>query len=280
MADKLKIKLIIKSLGDEYLSMVRNPKYGYGKNLNPCIDCRILMLKKSKEIMEELGASFVITGEVLGQRPKSQHRKALKTIEMESDLEGLILRPLSAKLLEPTIPEEKGWVDREKLLDFCGRTRKPQIKLAAIFGIKDYPCPAGGCLLTDPKFAKRMRDLVEHTPEFTINDVELLKIGKHFRFSKDTQIVVGRDKEENEKLFKLGKNGDFFLEIRDYPSPITLLRGKNEKALEIAARITARYSDAREEKQIIVFLWKKDSSEREEIVISPLEQGEIEKYRI
>ncbi|MBU2251012.1 MAG: 7-cyano-7-deazaguanine synthase, partial [Candidatus Omnitrophica bacterium] len=164
-------------LGEEYLEIVKNPKHGYGRNCNPCIDCRILKLKKARILMETIGASFLITGEVLGQRPMSQHREALRIIEKESGLEGLILRPLSAKLFEPTLPEKKGWVNREALLDISGRTRKPQIQLADQLGIKDYPCPAGGCLLADPGFSKRLRDIFQHD-EFNLDNVELLKIGR------------------------------------------------------------------------------------------------------
>jgi tRNA-uridine 2-sulfurtransferase len=149
VSEQLNIPLRIVNATDDFLEMLKKPKHGYGSNMNPCIDCRILMLKKSKELMDEVGASFLITGEVLGQRPMSQRRDAMRTIEKEAGVTGLVLRPLSAKLLEPTIPEEKGWVDREKLLDISGRSRKPQMKMAEDFNIKDYPCPAGGCLLTD-----------------------------------------------------------------------------------------------------------------------------------
>lgn len=278
------IELKVIGLIDEYFEIIRHPKHGYGSNMNPCIDCRILMFKKAKEYMAEIGASFIITGEVLGQRPMSQRKNIMKLTEQEAGLEGLVFRPLSAKLLSPTIPEIEGIVDREKLLAFSGRSRKPQIAMADNYDVKDYPCPAGGCLLTDPKFAKRIKDLIEYTPLFTINDIELLKRGKHFRFSKEAKIIVGRDKIENDVLLKLAKVDDFLLEVKDYPSPITLLRGKDERAKEIAARITARYSDAQEKKQIIIFLWKKDSSEKEELAImkaSPKEiEEEIEKYRI
>jgi len=171
--DALGIPLKVFNVSEEYLNVVKGPKHGYGRNMNPCIDCRIFMLKRAKAYMEGSGASFLVTGEVLGQRPMSQRRDAMRLIEKEGGLDGLILRPLSAKFLPPTIPEKEGWVDREKLLAIQGRSRKPQIRLAEAFGIRDYPCPAGGCLLTDPQFAKRMKDLIVHNPDFTLNDVHL-----------------------------------------------------------------------------------------------------------
>ena len=198
--EALGIPLKVLNVSEEYLCVVKNPKHGYGRNMNPCIDCRIFMLKKAKAHMEESGAAFIVTGEVLGQRPMSQRRDAMRLIEREAGLEGLILRPLSAKALPVTVPEKEGWVDREKLLRVQGRSRKPQIELADHYGIHDYPCPAGGCLLTDPGFAKRMKDLMVHDPDFSLNDVHLLKMGRHFRFSPGAKLIVGRQEEENQKI--------------------------------------------------------------------------------
>jgi tRNA U34 2-thiouridine synthase MnmA/TrmU len=183
------------ALGEDYLEIVRNPQYGRGKNLNPCIDCRILKFSQAKKIMEEEGASFVVTGEVLGQRPMSQRKNAMNQIERESALTGMIVRPLSAKVMPPSIPEEKGWVDRDKLLAFTGRSRKPQIALASKLGIKDYPCPAGGCLLTDSNFSRRLKDLMEYS-EVNIDEVSLLKVGRHFRLSPGYKLVIGRNESE------------------------------------------------------------------------------------
>ncbi len=193
--ETLGIPLRVFNVSEEYLNVVRNPKHGYGSNMNPCIDCRIFMLKKAKVYMEESGGSFIITGEVLGQRPMSQRRDAMRLIEKEAGLEGLILRPLSAQFLPITLPEREGWIDREKLLNIQGRSRKPQMKLAEQFNIRDYPCPAGGCLLTDPGFARRIRDLMEHQYDFSLNDVHLLKFGRHFRLSPKVKLVVGRNEE-------------------------------------------------------------------------------------
>ncbi len=274
---QLKIPLKIISVGEDYLKMLRNPKHGYGKNMNPCIDCRIFMLKKAKEYAEEIGASFLFTGEVLNERPMSQHLKALSVIEKEAGLEGEVLRPLSARLLPKTEAEEKGWVDRERLLDIRGRSRKQQIALAEELSIKDYPCPAGGCLLTYREFAAKLRDLFEHKKRVGIRDVNLLKVGRHFRFGKN-KIIVGRDEAENKQLQRMKEKGDYCFEVPDCGSPITLLQGlKTKEAVEKAAALTLRYSDKKEEKALVNFGREKmDKS----VVVSALDEPEIEKLRI
>ena len=244
VANRFGMKLKIFNIATEYIAIVKNPKYGYGKNLNPCIDCRIMMHKKAKEYMEEIGALFVITGEVLGQRPMSQHRAALKIIERKSGLEGLVLRPLSAKLLPMTIAEKEGWVNRERLLEISGRSRKPQMAKAKEFEIGDYPCPAGGCLLTDPGFAQRMKDLMTHC-ELTLNDIELLKVGRHFRLSPSCKVIVGRNKEENEKLLRLTKRGDICFKPHQIKGPTGVGRGNFDRTtITLASQIIARYSDS------------------------------------
>ena len=238
--ETLGIPLKVFNVSEEYLSVVKHPKHGYGRNMNPCIDCRIFMLKKAKTYMAESGASFIVTGEVLGQRPMSQRKDAMRLIEKEAGLEGFILRPLSAKVLQVTVPEKEGWVDREKLLRIQGRSRKPQIELAEQYGVRDYPCPAGGCLLTDPGFAKRMKDLVANRPDFSLNDVHLLKMGRHFRFSRDVKLVVGRNEEENQKIQTFSQEEDILLKVSNLPGPLSLLRGKpDEGDVERAAAITA-----------------------------------------
>ncbi|MCS7113961.1 MAG: 7-cyano-7-deazaguanine synthase [Candidatus Bathyarchaeota archaeon] len=242
-AKKLGIPLRIVSLGRDYLKVVRKPKHGYGKNMNPCIDCRILMLKKAKKIAEETGAQFIFTGEVLGERPMSQNLKALKIIEEEAGLKGKVLRPLSARLLPKTEAEKKGLVDRSRLLDIQGRSRKRQLALAKEFGITEYESPAGGCLLTYKEFSAKLRDLFRHKKRITMADLELLKVGRHFRFGKN-KIIVGRNREENEKLLKLKGRNDYFFEAVGCGSPITLLHGpKTRQAVEKAAQLTAYYSD-------------------------------------
>ena len=241
----LPIKLI--STNREYIDMIKNPKHGYGRNMNPCIDCRIFMFKKAKKYMGEIGAHFIFTGEVLGQRPMSQHRKAMKIIEKESGLEDLVVRPLSAKLLHPTIPEEKQWIDREKLLSIHGRRRIPQMELADELGIKDYPCPAGGCRLTDPNFANRLRESFERG-EDTLNDIQLLKYGRHFRLESGTKVVVGRNEEENKILNRFFDKKDILIEVTDVGSPVVLIKKTNGKGdVKEASDLCIRYSDAEKE---------------------------------
>jgi len=203
------VKII--SAGRTYIEMIKNPKHGYGKNMNPCIDCRIFLFQKAKKYMKEIGARFIITGEVLGQRPMSQHKKALNIIEKESETEGLVVRPLSAKLFPPTIPEEKKWIDREKLLFIQGRRRIPQMELAKEFGINDYPCPAGGCRLTDPGFAKRLREAFEHDEDI-IKDIRLLRYGRQFRLESGAKVIVGRNEEENMILKGFQDENDILME--------------------------------------------------------------------
>jgi tRNA U34 2-thiouridine synthase MnmA/TrmU len=240
--EQLGIELKVVNVTDEFLPVVANPKHGYGSGMNPCLDCRILMFRKAKEYMDEIGASFVVTGEVLGQRPMSQRRDAMRLIDRESGLDGYVVRPLSAALLNPTVPEQKGWVDRERLLGVNGRSRKPQMELAEGMGIKDYPCPAGGCLLTDPIFAVRVRDLLGHVGELRKEDIGLLKLGRHFRLSPRAKAAVGRDQDENHKLANQLRDGDYALEVSGQPGPLTLVRGEvTDGELEVAASITSRY---------------------------------------
>ena len=230
-------------LADNFIEILKNPKFGYGKNLNPCIDCKILMLRITKKLMPELGASFVITGEVLAQRPKSQHRETLDLIEKRAGLQGLVLRPLSAKLLEETIPEIKGWVKREALFDFNGRARNPQIELAKQFDIKNYQWPAGGCLLTVSSFCTRVEDFLKNI-ELTPENLELLKWGKHFRLSPDFKLIVGRNEEENKILSSLAREGDVCFEPKVLAGPFGLGRGKlTDDVKKVSGRIIARYTD-------------------------------------
>ena len=243
-ADHLGIRLKVFEVSKDYFEIVKNPKHGYGSNMNPCLDCRIFMFSKARAYMKDTGASFVITGEVLGERPMSQRRDAMRIIERESGLQDLIVRPLSAKLLEPSIPEKEGIINRERLLDISGRSRKPQIQLAKEFGINDYPCPAGGCLLTDPAFAARMRDLIKFKPEFTVNDVRLLKVGRYFRLSDEARLVVGRDEDENKSLSAITQEEDMTFYAVKRKGPLGIGRGRlGEKDIWTAASILARYSD-------------------------------------
>lgn len=277
----LGIPLNVLNVSEEYLHVVKNPKHGYGSNMNPCIDCRIFMMKRAKAYMEKIGASFIVTGEVLGERPMSQRRDSMRLIEKEAGLDGLILRPLSARLLPASIPEKEGWVDREKLLRVQGRSRKPQIQLADHYGIRDYPCPAGGCLLTDPGFAKRIRDLMHHHSDFTLNDVHLLKMGRHFRLSPRLKLVVGRNEEENQKIQTFSGEGDVLLRLSRFPGPLSLLRGEaGEREIEKAAAITARYSKAKDLKKVEVICKKAKEDGDRSLSVSPLSGKEIEELMI
>jgi len=279
-ARELKIPLKIMSITEEYLEVIKTPKHGYGSNMNPCIDCRIFTFKKAKEYMEKIGAAFLITGEVLGERPMSQRKDAILLIEKEAFLKGLILRPLSAKLFEPTIPEKEGVIDRQKLLDIRGRSRKPQMSLAKEFGINDYPCPAGGCLLTDAGFAKRIKDLLTRGG-LTIDNVRLLKYGRHFRLSKDAKLVIGRDKEENEALQALAKPDDVILKLKDHEGPFSILRGESDKDLiNLAASIVAYHTKFREENILRVDYRKGGQAMRDTISIRAADRGNVEKLRI
>jgi tRNA-specific 2-thiouridylase len=244
-AKQLNVPLKILSVDKEYIKMLRNPKHGYGKNINPCVDCKIFIIKKAKQYAKEIGADFLFTGEVLGERPMSQHGAALKTIEQEASLKGKLLRPLSAKLLAQTVAEKKGLVDRNKLLSIQGRSRKPQFELAKEYGITVYPSPAGGCLLTCEEYAKKLRDLFEYKKRITVSDVALLRFGRHFRLGK-SKIIVGRNHEENNFLAANRARSDYCFELPDIVGPITLLQGPKTKAsIEAAAKLTAFYSDAK-----------------------------------
>ncbi len=280
VAKELGIPLKIMNVTKDFLEVLKSPKHGYGSNMNPCLDCRILMLKKAKELMKDVGASFLITGEVLGQRPMSQRRDAMRLIEKEADVLGLVLRPLSAKLLEPTIPEERGWVNRKKLLDISGRSRKPQMQLAHDFNIKDYPCPAGGCLLTDPNFARRIKDLVQHK-ELTMEDVKLLNHGRHFRVAEDARLIVGRNEHDNDMLRSLRGQGDaFFMPQEEEPGASSLGRGKGfqrDEVLKLCARITARYFDKKGSLSSVVVLHE---GKEETFEVEPFKEEDSKRFLI
>ena len=243
VAREFGIPIRVRYKGMDYLKIVENPKHGYGRGLNPCIDCRIFMHRQARELMEEEGARFIVTGEVLGQRPMSQRRPVLKLIERESGTEGLVLRPLSAHLFEPTVAEREGWVDRSKLLAIRGRSRREQMRLAEELGVTDYPCPAGGCLLTDPEFAARLKDLFENKPGYDLRDVRLLRTGRHFRIRPGLKVVVGRNQAENQGLERGLTEGDRILKGADFAGPHALLRDEpSEDDLRTVGRILLRYA--------------------------------------
>ncbi|MBW2981393.1 tRNA 4-thiouridine(8) synthase ThiI [Candidatus Woesearchaeota archaeon] len=273
IAEQQKFKIKFIDLGEDYLKLVRNPLHKHGKNMNPCIDCHAFMLRKAKEYADKIKAKFVFTGEVLNERPMSQNIQSLEVVEAQSGLKGKLLRPLSAKLLLETDAEKKGYVDREKLLDFNGRSRKPQISLAKRFKIKEYETPAGGCLLTCEGFSNKLKDLFDNKRKVSVKDVELIKYGRYFRHKKSI-IIVGRNEKGNEQLLKLKSPKDYFLEVPSHGSPITILQGKDT---EFAAQLTATYSDS-EDKKVLVKYGKKKLSK--DIVVKQIPKEKAKKYLI
>ena len=241
-AEELGIRLILKEKGAEFIDIIRKPKHGYGKNMNPCIDCRIFMLRKTKEIMDQEGASFVITGEVLGQRPMSQQRPTIELIEKESGIDTLILRPLSAKHFPPSRPENEGIIDRELLLSIAGRGRSEQFELAAKYQLKEFGDPGGGCLLTDASYSSRLRDLFAFDNNFTMLDINLLNTGRHFRIHPETKLILGRNKGENERLRSMWASPYILIGVPGVPGPLGLLKGSlGQETIHIVADIFAHY---------------------------------------
>ena len=245
LAEKFGFDVETLEIPGQFLKIVKKPKFGYGKNMNPCIDCRILMLKAAKDFMKKIEADFIISGEVLGQRPMSQRKNVLYLIDKEAGVEGYVLRPLSAKLLKPTIPESEMIINRDVLYDFRGRSRKPQMTLAKEFGLTKYPAPAGGCLLTEPNYAHRLKELLTYNLGPGLDDLLLLKIGRHFRLSPSCKIIVGRNKSENDQLWSLSARG-LILKIETCGSPTVLVTGEiTEEAVRVGASLCVRYSDAK-----------------------------------
>ncbi|MCK4285839.1 MAG: hypothetical protein KAX18_06535 [Candidatus Lokiarchaeota archaeon] len=273
--EKLGIKVYSLSKGDDYLEIVRNPKFGYGKNLNPCIDCRIYILKKAIEFNEQVKADFIFTGEVLNQRPKSQHMNALKIVEKESGLEKKLLRPLSALHLEPTIYEEQGLIDRTKLLGINGRSRKIQLDLARQHKLLDEYFACGGCLLTDQNFSNRMKDYLKFTKNLLIGDISILREGRQFRFH-NTKIIVGRNEIENNHLLQLKKSDDLIMEVEDISGPVTIVQGEiNEASIKFAAALTLRYSDSKDSQSKVVY--GKDYKNLTKTIVAEIEYAENSK---
>jgi tRNA U34 2-thiouridine synthase MnmA/TrmU len=279
-ARMLNVPIKVVDITEEYLSVLRNPKHGYGANINPCIDCKIFMLKKAKEHMLKIGASFLVTGEVLGERPMSQRKDALAIIERDADVRGILLRPLSAKALDPTTPEKEGVVDRRKLLDIKGRSRRPQMALAAKFGITEYPNPAGGCLLTDPGFTRRVKDLIDNK-EFNTDDLTLLTVGRHFRLAPGAKLAIGRDRLENDKLEKQARAGDISFMLTEHQGPLGLLRGKADTELiRLAAELVAYHTKLRNEPSVKVGYWAEDPGSMTTLTVKPAAVTEVERYRL
>jgi len=277
-AEELGITLCAVDITKPLLEAIRNPRYGLGKNLNPCADCHRIMIAEAFRRLESSEAAFVFTGEVLAQRPKSQGKDMLNAVAA-AGRRGYLLRPLSAKLLPPTVPEREGWVDREKLLALSGRSRRQQIELASRYGISEYASPSGGCLLTDAGFCSRLRDL-EGREGWARDDIELLKIGRHFRLPSGAKAVSGRDREENERLRLMGRASDLFFQRADRPRSLVLLRPGGEGDILPAARICARYSVPAPGGELEI-AWGNGSGVLENrIRAKPMPDGELENWRI
>ena len=281
-AEKFGFDVKLMHLGDKFIEIVKNPKYGHGKNMNPCTDCRILMLSEAKELMEMINADFIITGEVMGQRPMSQVKNKINLVAKQSELVGKLLRPLSAKLLNPTEPELNGLVNRELLEGISGRSRKRQMEMAKEFGLEDYPSPASGCLLTDEPYSNKLRDLFAHTEHTTSDDLSLLKIGRHFRLDSNTKIIVGRNEQENESIIHIKKAQYPTLEVLEHGSPVTILIGDaTEENILKAAQITARYSSVKNLPNVKVSLLNSDNeTAKKSFDVSPASDKLINEIRI
>jgi len=264
-------------------AVLLNPRYGYGQGMNPCIDCHLFMLRLARRLMIAEEAHFVITGEVLGQRPMSQHKQALELLERESGLGDLLVRPLSAAFLEPTRPELSGWLDREALPRIRGRGRKIQMQLAADFGITEYPQPAGGCLLPDPSYSRRLADLIEHLDDpatLTPRDAERLRYGRYLRLPSGTGVQIGRNEADNAALADTVTGDRWQIEVVSHGGPLTLVEpGASENDLQLAAALTARYSQGREAPAVRVRLLSPAGESREEEVI-PAPEGTGEEWMI
>ncbi len=248
IAEHLGIRLITVQKGMDYVDLVRNPKYGYGKNMNPCIDCRIYMFKIAQQVMDAEGADFIITGEVLGQRPMSQRKEAMAIIDRDSQSDERILRPLSAQFFPPTLMEREGWVDRDKLLNLTGRSRSEQLKWAERLKLKGYAAPAGGCLLTDANFSARLSEFFDRTSAPTMTEVRLLRLGRHFNLSNGAHLILGRNAEESEELWEISRKtvleGEMTFFRADFSGPDAVLSGKtcSEISNEVS-HLIAKYSN-------------------------------------
>ena len=274
------IPLTIKPLYPVYIEMLKNPPAGYGKYMNPCMDCHALMFKLAGEIMRAKDFDFLFSGEVLGQRPMSQNKTSLRYVEKHSGFDGYILRPLSAKNLPETIPEKEGLVDREMLLDIAGRGRKTQIELAAKLGVKDYPAPAGGCLLTDLGYSNRLKDLFAHQDHCTEAELHLLKYGRHYRLSPETKLIVGRTEKDNENILQYqNPQVDVVIDVKDYPSPIALVpHGAKKELIMLAASICTGFSKAPQLAMVDVLV--KTAKKKKTIKVIALQPDDVRKLMI
>jgi tRNA U34 2-thiouridine synthase MnmA/TrmU len=273
MARQMDIPLIVENISDIHLEMTKNPHYGYGKNMNPCIDCHAMMFRLAGEMMIERGFDFLFSGEVLGQRPMSQNANALRSVANYSGHPDRILRPLCAKLLPITPMEEQGLVDREQLLDIQGRSRKPQEAVAKEWGLTDFPSSGGGCLLTEIHFSDRLRDLFDHHPDCTVQDVELLKIGRQFRLSEHAKLTLGRHQSDNDAIREIPKGAYIVLKAKGVPGPLGLVSGHvNEEDLRLAGAILASYGKGKDQNEVDILV--ETSAGEQDLTVVPMPRSE------
>lgn len=278
-ADALGIQLHVVDFSVDIIDLLRDPPHGFGSCLNPCVDCHARMLRRAGEMLQDVGAGFLATGEVLDERPMSQNRGSLQTVARGSGFGDLVLRPLSAKRLAETTPEEKGWVDREKLLGLDGRGRKYQMELAQRYGLKDAPSPAGGCRLTEPNFCKRLEDLMRHEGISGVRAVNLLRYGRHFRLDSRLKAIVGRDEGDNAYLEGYAELYDLILKVEDIPGPVGLVPyTASEDQIRRVAAICARYSDSPAECEVTVKI--RSAREIRRITVLPASRQETERLRV
>ena len=283
MTKQIGIQLEVIDFSEEHFNMVRDPKHGWGKNMNPCIDCHSMMMRYSGELLEKFNADFIITGEVLNQRPMSQNRSALDVVKKQSGFSDKILRPLCAKNLKETQMEVEGLVDREKLLDFSGRNRKPQMALAEKWGIKDYPSPAGGCKLTEPNYSIRLKDILDTKEDVTEKDIHLLKYGRHFVSENKTKVIVSRTGEEGEQIKQLLNNKDMMFFTSNYNGAMVIIpEGNNptDDDLIFACRLAVRYSKGKDEELVRVKFGNVSTEFHMTKDVNAMTQEELDKYNI
>jgi tRNA U34 2-thiouridine synthase MnmA/TrmU len=279
-AERLGVPVRVIDNSREVLQVVKHPDHGFGKNTNPCIDCRILMFRMTKARMKEEGASFIFDGEVVGQRPMSQRRQAMAMIDQAADVVGYVVRPLCGKLLPPTVPEQEGLISREDLLDISGRGRLRQMALAKEWNIGEYESPAGGCLLTDPGFSMRVRDELRFADP-DVHEVQLLKAGRHFRLSERSKAILGRNAADCELLLALLAPDDLVIEARDMPGPVATIRGEvTPEAVRQAAGLVLRYAKAEAGQEYPVIVRRQDGTPVEELSLAPLSEEQAAHYLI
>lgn len=276
---QINIPLEIIDISKEHFEMIKNPKYGYGKNMNPCIDCHSMMFRIAGEYLDKYKADFIVTGEVINQRPMSQNKNALNIVKKESKIQDKILRPLCAKKLDPTEMELKGLVDRDKLLDINGRGRKVQMELAKKWNITDYPSPAGGCKLTEPNYSMRLKDLLDNNSNISERDILLLKFGRHFRSSEYSKIISTRTEEECSEIYNLLNENDLVFMPENFKgSTIIVIGTPSEEDIDIASKICARYSKSANNSIVSIKYGNFSYELNKKIQVISVMDDEIQKY--